>query len=101
MSHRFFFSLVSCFQSTERDDPSRVSEDADAILDSLFNACDTERTGQVSVSRLIEYLRNAISNGTEEVSLVWTHKSFYVFNLSMKTANYQSMYFSIERFFLR
>lgn len=64
--------------STERDDPSRVSEDADAILDSLFNACDTERTGRVSVSRLIEYLRNAISNGTEEfagnlddLSLIW------------------------------
>ena len=57
--------MVSCFQSTEKDDPSRVSEDA--ILDSLFGACDTENSGRVSVSKLIEYLRNAISNGTEEV----------------------------------
>ncbi|XP_074615626.1 inositol 1,4,5-triphosphate receptor associated 2-like [Acropora palmata] len=61
---------------TDIDDPSSVSEEA--ILDSLFYACDTEHLGRVSVSKLIDYLRNAISNGTEEfagnlddLSLIW------------------------------
>lgn len=61
---------------TDKDDPSSVSEEA--ILDSLFYACDAEHSGRVSVSKLIDYLRNAISNGTEEfagnlddLSLIW------------------------------
>lgn len=58
--------MVSNLQD-EREDPSKVSEDA--ILDSLFYACDGHNIGLVPVSRLIEYLRDAISNGTEEVTL--------------------------------
>lgn len=60
--------LVSHYQETEKDDPSRISEEA--MLDSLFHACDTEHSGRVSVSKLIDYLRNAISNGSEEVRLI-------------------------------
>lgn len=48
------------------DDPSKISDDADAVLDNLFYDCDKDNSGRVSVSKLIEYLRNAISSGTEE-----------------------------------
>ncbi|XP_022786492.1 lymphoid-restricted membrane protein-like [Stylophora pistillata] len=48
------------------DDPSKISDDADAVLDNFFYDCDKDNTGRVSVSKLIEYLRNAISSGTEE-----------------------------------
>ncbi|XP_078359785.1 inositol 1,4,5-triphosphate receptor associated 2-like isoform X2 [Oculina patagonica] len=50
----------------EKEDPSKISDDPDAILDNLFYDCDKDNTGRVSVSKLIEYLRNAISSGTEE-----------------------------------
>ena len=64
---RLFFT-VSYFQGPERDDdPSKISDDADAVLDNLFYDCDKDNSGRVSVSKLIEYLRNAISSGTEEV----------------------------------
>ena len=55
------------FQEPEKEDPSKISDDPDAILDNLFYDCDKDNTGRVSVSKLIEYLRNAISSGTEEV----------------------------------
>lgn len=55
------------FQGPEKEDPSKISDDPDAILDNLFYDCDKDNTGRVSVSKLIEYLRNAISSGTEEV----------------------------------
>lgn len=58
---------MSHFQGPEKEDPSKISDDPDAILDNLFYDCDKDNTGRVSVSKLIEYLRNAISSGTEEV----------------------------------
>jgi len=58
---------VSYFQGSGKEDPSKISEDPDAILDNFFYDCDRDNTGRVSVSKLIEYLRNAISSGTEEV----------------------------------
>lgn len=41
----------------------RVTEEA--ILDSLFYACDTNGTGFVAVSKLIDYLRSAIASDTD------------------------------------
>ena len=52
-------------QDSGNEDHPKPSEDA--ILDSLFYACDESNVGSVAVSKLITYLRNAISNGTEEV----------------------------------
>lgn len=60
---------MSYFQGSGKEDPSKISEDPDAILDNFFYDCDRDNTGRVSVSKLIEYLRNAISSGTEEVNL--------------------------------
>lgn len=60
---------MSYFQGSEKEDPFKTSEDPDAILDNFFYDCDRDNTGRVSVSKLIEYLRNAISSGTEEVNL--------------------------------
>ena len=60
---------MSHFQGSEKEDPTKISEDPDAILDNFFYDCDRDNTGRVSVSKLIEYLRNAISSGTEEVNL--------------------------------
>ena len=59
---------MSYFQGSEKEDPSKISEDPDAILDNFFYDCDRDNTGRVSGSKLIEYLRNAISSGTEEVN---------------------------------
>ena len=57
-------------QPQEKEEP-RVTEEA--ILDSLFYACDDKGTGFVAVSKLIEYLRSAIAsdadNNNVEVSL--------------------------------
>ena len=73
---------MSYFQGSEKEDPSKISEDPDAILDNFFYDCDRDNTGRVSVSKLIEYLRNAISSGTEEVLLM-------LFLVLSFTSNYQ------------
>ena len=84
--------LVSHYQETEKDDPSRVSEEA--MLDSLFHACDTEHSGRVSVSKLIDYLRNAISNGSEEVRpILW---STLLFSFAFLAAYSWSIHFHFE-----
>ena len=60
---------MSYFQGSEKEDPSKISEDPDAILDNFYYDCDKENTGRLSVSKLIEHIRNAISSGTEEAEV--------------------------------
>lgn len=68
---------MSYFQGPEKEDPSKISDDPDGLLDNLFYDCDKDHTGRVSVSKLIDYLRNAISSGTEEVFNVLPSNIFH------------------------
>ncbi|RXM33365.1 Lymphoid-restricted membrane protein [Acipenser ruthenus] len=39
------------------------------LLDTIFHACDTQRRGKVSVSRIVDYLRHTTSRGSEDSGL--------------------------------
>ncbi|XP_050180274.1 inositol 1,4,5-triphosphate receptor associated 2-like [Myiozetetes cayanensis] len=49
------------------DDVSLISEED--LLTTIFWACDTEHTGKVAVSKIVDYLRHTTSRGSEDSGL--------------------------------